>query len=472
MLDVIIVVVYFAAMLGVGWRSRHQSADSYWVAGRQYGSGRITLSLLATIFGASSTMGIIGLGYARGLTGAWWSLIGGIGLIPFALFLAGPVRRLNVYTLPDILKDAYGDRVAVPAGVMIAVAWCGVIAAQLVAGGRLVSDLFSMHPEAALAVVAVVFTLYTLWGGQLSVIRTDSWQLFLFAGGLSISLLFLVISRIGEPASWATIPPAHWQFPVSDAFGWYEVLVFYPLILGLPYLVGPDIYSRTLCARNHHVARKAALWAAGIVIPMSFLLALFGLLACARFPGIQPEAALPRTLGALIPAGLRGLIAAGFLGAIMSSADTCLISASTILTLNVIGPFHGASAVSRHRVTRWMVVLLGGVAWYIASRQQGIIASLLLGYTVFVGGVVIPTLGAFVRRRLGLTSAGAFWAIVAGGLAAGLGKIHGGVVMKTILPEGVELVLGTLLGPYYLSIFPVILSASVLIGVSRFGQRS
>jgi SSS family solute:Na+ symporter len=220
------------------------------------------------------------------------------------------------------------------------------------------------------------------------------------------------------------------------------------------------------------VARKAALWAAGIVIPMSFLLALFGLLACARFPGIQPEAALPRTLGALIPAGLRGLIAAGFLGAIMSSADTCLISASTILTLNVIGPFHGASAVSRHRVTRWMVVLLGGVAWYIASRQQGIIASLLLGYTVFVGGVVIPTLGAFVRRRLGLTSAGAFWAIVAGGLAAGLGKIHGGVVMKTILPEGVELVLGTLLGPYYLSIFPVILSASVLIGVSRFGQRS
>jgi SSS family solute:Na+ symporter len=354
---------------------------------------------------------------------------------------------------------------------MITVAWCGVIAAQLVAGARLVSDLFPIDPEPALLVVAVVFTLYTLWGGQLSVIRTDSWQLFLFAAGLLVSLLFLVASGLGHPAAWKGIPPSHWQFPVSSSFGWYEVLVFYPLILGLPYLVGPDIYSRTLCAKDHRVARNAALWAAGIVIPLSFLLAGFGLLARVLFPDILPEAALPQTLGALIPVGLRGLIAAGFLGAIMSSADTCLISASTILSLNVIGPFLRASPEAHHRLTRWMVAGLGGVAWYVAGQQKGIIASLLLGYTVFVGGVVIPTLGTFVRRPLGLTSAGAFWAILAGGGAALLGKVQGGAGMKAILPNGVELFLANVLGRYYLSIFPILLSAVVLIGVSKFTQR-
>jgi SSS family solute:Na+ symporter len=381
--------------------------------------------------------------------------------------LAEPVRRLKVYTLPDILKNAYGDRVAFPAGIMIAVAWCGVIAAQLVAGGRLVSDLFPMEPDAALLVVAVVFTLYTLWGGQLSVIRTDSWQLVLFAGGLLVSLGFLAVAGYGNPTSWAEIPRSHWQFPVSPAFGWYEVCIFYPLIVGLPYLVGPDIYSRALCARNQQVARKAALFAAGVVLPMSFLLALFGLLARGRFPDIPPEAALPQTLNALLPMGLRGLIAAGFLGAIMSSADTCLISASTILTLNVIGPFHNASPESRYRLTRWTVVVLGGAAWYIASQQKGIIASLLLGYTVFVGGVVVPTLGTFVRQRFGLSSAGALWAVLLGGVTAVLGKVQAGAAMKAILPDGAQWFLGTVLGKHYLSILPILLSILTIIVVSK-----
>jgi uncharacterized sodium:solute symporter family permease YidK len=137
MIDLMVLGGYFLVMLFAGWRGRRQTAEAFWIAERRYLTGPVTLSLVATIFGASSTMGIIGLGYRRGLTGAWWSLIGGIALIPFALLLAGRVRALNVYTLPDILKKAYGERVAVPAGVMIAVAWCGVIAAQLIAGGAI-----------------------------------------------------------------------------------------------------------------------------------------------------------------------------------------------------------------------------------------------------------------------------------------------------------------------------------------------
>ena len=470
MIDLIVVAAYFSVMLFVGWRSRRQSAEAYWVAERRYRTGPITMSLVATIFGASSTMGIIGLGYVRGLTGAWWSLIGGIALIPFALVLAGRVRALNVFTLPDILKRAYGKSVAVPAGVMIAVAWCGVVAAQLIAGGRLLGGLFSLDFQWALAIVAVVFTLYTFWGGQLSVIRTDSWQFILFAGGLLVCLTFLVLSRGVEPGLWEHVPPEHFAFPVSTAFGWYEVLVFYPLIVGLPYLVGPDIYSRVLCAENNRVARRSALLAAMVVIPLSFLLAFFGLLARVRFPGIAAEAALPETLNVLIPVGIKGLIVAGFLGAIMSSADTCLISASTILSLNVIGPFCKDSKGRHLKVTKAAVVGVGAVAWLIASQQQGIISSLLLGYSVFVGGVVFPTLASFFQRWLKITPAGALWAIVVWGSTAMLVKIQDGAVIKTLLTRQGQAFLELVLGPQYLSILPIVLSLVVMLGISRMGS--
>jgi len=466
-MDLIIIVGYFAVMLFVGWRSRLQSAECYWVAERRYPTARITLSLVATIFGASSTMGIIGLGYSRGLTGAWWSLVGGIALIPFALILASRVRTLEVYTLPDILKNAYGERVAVPAGLMISVAWCGVISAQLIAAGRLLEGLFSLDSQIALAMVAVVFILYTYWGGQLSVIRTDFWQFLLFMGGFFMAMVFLLTSQGTLSSLWESVPAGHLSFPVSSAFGWYEVLVFYPLIVGLPYLVGPDIYSRVLCARDDQVARISALQAALIVIPLSFLLAFFGLTARVQFPGIPAETALPHTLNALLPVGLKGLIAAGFLGAIMSSADTCLISASTIMTLNVIGPFRKASQESHLRTTRLTVLVVGIMAWLIASQQKGIISSLLLGYTVFVGGVVIPTLATFVRERFKITSQGALWAVVLGGGSAILGKLNGGALMKGILTSHGQEFLQVVLGSHYLSILPIIISLLAIAGISR-----
>ena len=79
MVDLIVVTAYFAVMLAVGWTARKGSPESYWVAERRYSTVPVAASLVATIFGASSTVGIIGLGYARGLTAGvgnitWYAL--------------------------------------------------------------------------------------------------------------------------------------------------------------------------------------------------------------------------------------------------------------------------------------------------------------------------------------------------------------------------------------------------------------
>lgn len=450
-------------MLLVGWRARGQSAESYWLAERRYATGPITISLVATIFGASSTMGIIGLGYSRGLTAAWWSLVGAVALVPFGLYLAERVRGLEVYTLPDILRKAYGNPVAVPAAVLISVAWCGIVAAQMIAGARLLSGVFPIEYAPALGLIAAVFVLYTYWGGQLSVIRTDALQLALFVGGLfcCVLLLFLAFGSHDSALS-GDVPVGHLRFPVSDSFGWYDLLVFYGVIVGLPYLVGPDVYSRILCARETSVARRAALLASAAIVPISFLLAALGVLIRARFPGLEPEAAFPTAVGQLVPVGLTGLIVAGFLAAIMSSADTTLISASTILSLNVVGARGRPSEAQLLRMTRLALLAVGIVAWMIASLEQGIIAALLLGYTVFVGGVVLPTLASFWRERLRITPPVAMAAVIVGGSAALLGALRNGELMRALVGSGGDRVLQQMMGARYPAILPVVLCLAVL----------
>jgi SSS family solute:Na+ symporter len=477
MIDLTVVSLYLAVVLTVGWRARKGSPDAYWVADRRYGRLPVAASLVATIFGASSTVGIIGLGYTRGLTGAWWSLVGGLALVPFAFILASRVRRLEVYTLPDILRRAYGNRVAVPGALLIAVAWCGVVAAQIVAGALLLEGVFAFPFQDAVAIVAVVFTLYTFWGGQLSVIRTDAWQLGLFVVGLLVTLLLVARASTDGGGLAVSVPAGFLDFPVSDRFGWYEVLVFYPLIVGMPYLVGPDIYSRVLCARDARSARDAGLLAAVLVIPLSLLLALLGLMIHAYQPGLAPESALPTALAELAPVGLRGLIVAGLLGAIMSSADTTLVSASTILSLNVVTPLSDRREPGRLqpgsqlRLTRAFVVVLGGVAWLMAASQGGIIASLLMAYTVFVGGVVLPTLASFWRERLGITSSAALGSVLLGGGTAILAELGDGAVLEALLGEAGTAFLAAVLGPEYGSLLAVLVSFLALSVVSGLQRR-
>jgi SSS family solute:Na+ symporter len=423
---------------------------------------------VATVFGASSTLGIIGLGYSRGLTAAWWSLIGACALLAFGLTLASRVRALKVYTLPDILRRAYGRGVSAPAAVMIVIAWCGVVSAQMQAGARLLSAVLPFDYSIALTATAAVFVLYTFWGGQLSVIRTDAWQLTLFVGGLLACVVLAAVSlRTAAPAALGSLPAGHLQFPVSHEFGWYQLLIFYPLIVGLPYLAGPDIYSRMLCARHNDTARRSALIAAAAVVPVSFVLALLGLLARAQIPDVPPDAALPALLSELAPIGLAGLITTGFLAAVMSSADTTLVSAATIFSLNVVGARNNVTHSRQLKWTRSSVLGLGLVAWLIAWSQPGIIASLVLAYTVFVGGVVAPTLASFYRNQLAVTASGAMWAVIVGGGSALIGVIRDGSIMRSLLGTSGSAFFERVLGPGYPNILPILLSVITLVGVSR-----
>ena len=80
MLELLVVVAYFLGMIVIGLVSskKARGADNFFVAGRKSSSLFITGSLLATIIGGSATVGMAGLGFSRGLTGAWWVLVGSI----------------------------------------------------------------------------------------------------------------------------------------------------------------------------------------------------------------------------------------------------------------------------------------------------------------------------------------------------------------------------------------------------------
>lgn len=414
-----IIITYFLVMLLVGGLNlRHSgSLSGYLVANRKGGTFAITGSLMATILGGSSTLGMAGLGYSRGLVGAWWLLSGVIGMAVLSFWLSRRIRSLNLYTLPEILEEQYGSpAIKVIASVLISAAWIGIIAGQTVACGKVLSALWSGNLTSLIILSGAVFIIYTTLGGQYSVIKTDVIQFFIIIAGVAICVVRGTSFAGGFSRVFTDSPAGHWSFPLSPSFGAATLLTFL-FFVGLPYLAGPDIYSRIFSARTPGVARRSAAGTALLLIPVAFGITFIGILARVLLPGITPENAFPALAMSILPEGLNGLVIAALLAAVMSTAATCLLTTSTILTVDVIAPLCGIKPGSRTLIiiSRAMVVMVGGIAVIIALVREGIIDSLLLAYTVYSSGIVVPLILGFYASRLRLNHGGAIIAAVGGG---------------------------------------------------------
>jgi len=425
MLELIIIVVYFLVMIAIGMVSRRETkgTDDFLVAGRKGSSLFVTGSLLATIVGGSATVGMAGLGFTQGLTGAWWLLVGSIGLVILGLFLAEKVRKLALYTLPELVGKQYDGRMALATSLLIVIAWIGIVAGQIIAAGKILSVVGMGSPLLWMVLFTIVFVAYTLLGGQYAIIRTDALQAAIIFIGIFGGLALLLSNLGGWSGLTSNLSPEQFAFPISSQFGGIE-LVTLLLLVGLTYVVGPDMYSRLFCAKDSKTARTSVLWAALFIFPLAFGITLIGMGASVLFPQISPEQAFPTVIKEILPPFMGGIVLAALLCAVMSSADTTLLSASTILVVDIVGWFK--PSLSERKIlslSRWGVVALGVCSLIVALMLKGVISALLFAYTVYTAGVILPVIAGFYRKRLRVTPLGAMAALIGGGSIGLISKL-------------------------------------------------
>jgi SSS family solute:Na+ symporter len=428
LLPLIIIIVYFIAMIALGLSTRKQAknAGSFFVAGRSGSTLFITGSLLATIIGASATLGMAGMGFSLGLTGAWWILSGSVGLIVLGFLFARKVREYGFYTLPALVEKQYGREPAMAASLLIVVAWMGVIAGQIIGAGTIMGVLGIGSQTLWIWISTAVFIFYTVLGGQRAVLKTDLWQTIIIFLGIFSGLAFVLWKVGGFSGLKSSLPASYFSFPVSQKFSVIQ-LINYLLLVGLTYVVGPDMYSRIFSAKDGRVAKNSVFWTAGLLVPLALGITLIGISAAVLYPNITSGQAFPTVIKEVMPPALVGLVLAALLSAVMSSAVTCLLSVSTILTTDVIHKFKPAITEDTLLViTKWGIVVLGLVALAVALLLKEIISSLLYAYTIFTAGIIPIVIAGYYKDKLRVTNMGALTAIIGGGISGLIMKIYTG----------------------------------------------
>ncbi len=424
---VFFIVLYFIGILTCGALASKgaKGLKDFFLAGRKAGTPMCTATLCATAIGGSATIGVAGLGFEMGLTGAWWLLVGTIGLVILAATFGGRVRRLGGYTLPELVGTLYDGRTRLAASVLILIAWLGIIAAQILAAGAILTTVLGWSMVASLVASASIFITYTTLGGQRAVVRTDLIQFAIMAVGICLLAAPLALMRVGGLASLETsLPPAHFAFPTGPQMSGLNVISLF-LLVGLTYLVGPDIYSRLFLAKDERTAKRSAVSAGLCLIPFAFSIVLIGMCAKSMFPNISPELSLPMVIAEVLPVWSGGLVIAAFLAVLMSSADTLLMTTSTIWAWDIYKQHLNPRADDKTvlKISRGGIIVIGLLALIIALCMEGVINALILAYTIFSGGLILPIIAGFYRKKIGVNSNGALAGLIGGGTAAMSWKI-------------------------------------------------
>ena len=261
------------------------------------------------------------------------------------------------------------------------------------AAAKVVGPMVGWGYGPSLLCASGVIVAYCILGGQISVMKTDALQLGVMLGGIGACIVALY-ARTGLPEGGLHVALVNVDFPISRF--WYFMIV-----IGSGFVVGPDVYGRLFTARSPGAARRGALASGLALLVVSAAVVSIGVWA--RHFGKPPEGTgvLPWILKNELPVGLGGFLSLALLSAIISSADTCLMSAASTAEHDLLG----GSRVGR---TRLIAAGIGVVSLVIAGVEQDIISTMLLAYSLFNCGVIPPVAVAVLRGRVG-ASAVAGW---------------------------------------------------------------
>jgi SSS family solute:Na+ symporter len=413
-MKVTILILYGIVLLVIGILSalKIKSPSDYFVGGRRNGPFQISGSLLASILGGSAILGSVNLAIHQTWAAAWYLLSASAGLW-FLFPLVRKVSRYGKFTLTDMLGRFYGNTARKSASVIIPLAWTGIVAAQLIAAAKILFSLFALPYTDGVIISSAIFIIYTLIGGQVSILKTDFIQAIIILAGIVCSAIFLSLT----PGT--HVSPVTESFPFNSNFSPTDLLILF-LTFSSTFIVGPDIYSRVFCARDQQTARKSIAIVAGILIPFAFVLTYLGVFAVENLSQEQltHSVVLIDLIAQYLPEWVLGLMAAALLSAVLSSADTTLLTASMMLSELFQEDIDNRKSLN---TTRLFIVLIGLASMLIALQVTSIIGTLLLALAFYSGAFIVPIIAALAN--LNVNKARSIVAMLCGGLTALAGKI-------------------------------------------------
>ncbi len=366
--DALVLVAYFAAVLGVGlWSGRGEAdTDDYFLGGRRQPWLVVGLSILATELSALTFIGVPGGAFSGDCSYLQLYFGSFLGRMLIVWLLLPAFYRARVTTVYEYLGGRFGPWTRCTASLLFFVSRVVGSGLRLLAASIAVSVVFDWSLVSVIVGSATLAIAYTAFGGIKAIIWTDALQATVFIGGALAAVVFLFVATpgtVGEHLEAVTAAGKmrvfHWNLDFNDDKAFVVLLIHTLFLNAAVFGTDQDLTQRMLTCSDVRGGQRALTFNALIGLPVVMLFLLLGVMLWAYDrslggflpPGdVSSDRVFPFFIANALPSGwgLRGLLLAGVFAAAMSSLDSALGALSSSAVVDVYRPYIAPGREGRH----------------------------------------------------------------------------------------------------------------------------
>jgi SSS family solute:Na+ symporter len=406
MLQFLVFLLCTALVAYVTWRMTrrddHASPDGLFLGGRSLGGLTIAMSLLLTNLSTEQMVGLNGAAFREGLCVMVWEVVAGVAIVLMALFFLPRFLRAGITTVPQLMGMRFDERTQVICNLIFLVAYAAILLPIILyTGATGLASILDLKAITGIAsdtavlwlcvwLVGIGGTIYAIYGGLRAIAVSDTlYGAGLLVGGMLITWFGLQALGGGDVLAGMHALAADSPERLSSLGGPTSSVPFSTVFTGILLLnvfywcTNQQIIQRTLGASSLRAGQKGVLLCGVLKLLGPLYLVVPGMIAFQLFRdgGVAPDQAYGALVARVLPTALTGFFAAVMFGAILSSFNAALNSATTLFTVGVwrgmVDP--GASDARLMQISRrfgWAMAVAAMVIAPLLAGQASIFAYL------------------------------------------------------------------------------------------------
>lgn len=395
--SLIALILYFMGLLwAVTKEKKNTTVLDYFFAGRTLPFWALSITFIASWWGAGSAISTADLAYEDGL-GAFWYYGVPVLISTFLMILASKgIRRLGYLTQGEMLKARYSEKTAKILSVLILVFMIFSAASQMVGVGEFFGTYMGLKYEWAVLLGTGIVLVYSLFGGFRGVVLTDIIQfVLLFISAFTVFITAMKASGGFEEISEAAVLAGKSEYMSFTAgAGKY---MSYVITFGCSWMIQANVWQRISAARDDKDAHKMTVMSFFVYIPLYLIVVFTGMAGIAIFDELPEGGVVTAVAMHHMPPLLGALVFVGISAAIMSTMDSLINTGAMTLSMDLCSAEKDEEKKLQFSQLSTLIVTV--LALLISLKIRSILEVSWIASDIITTGVFVPLIAGMFWRR-------------------------------------------------------------------------
>lgn len=396
-LSLIGLIIYFGVLLLVVLKEKkNTNIIDYFFAGRTLPFWSLSITFIASWWGAGSAISTADLAFSDGL-GAFWYYGMPVLLSTFLMIIfSKAIRRVSFLTQSEIMKERYSPLIGMFISVFILIFMTFSIASQMVGIGTFFGSYLHMDYTTSILLGTSIVLVYSVFGGFRGVVLTDTIQFILLVIS-AIIVFFVALKNAGSIENIINVANEQGKSDFTNVLSGAQKYLPYVITFGCSWMIQANVWQRISATKNDIDAKKMTVTSFFAYIPLYLIVVLTGMASITMFDELPEGGIVSAIVVGYMPPILGALVFVGISAAIMSTMDSLINTASMTIVLDL--DTKNRTDKEKLKLSRYATIFVTVVGLLISIKIQSILDISFIASDIITTGVFVPLILGFIFKK-------------------------------------------------------------------------